>query len=286
MCRFLVYVGSPVVVSDLITEPSNSLIHQSFHSEEREEPLNGDGFGMAWYVPELSHAPGLFRSISPAWSNRNLLRLAHVTRTHCLLAHVRAASSELSVAEVNCHPFTHGPLSFMHNGDVAGFHAHRRALMGKLSQAAYDVVEGSTDSEFLFAYFLDHWRTLRDEHDGAARLASAMQKTIADTVAFTRAHAGETPSYLNMAVSDGEHAVISRFTTDAPENAESLHVHTGKVYRCHDGVCLMEEPTDGHGAIIVSSERLSDDPGWETIPANHLVVVRSDRNVQISPIAT
>jgi len=284
MCRFLLYVGSPVAVADLITEPANSLIHQSFYSEEREEPLNGDGFGIAWYVPELSHAPGLFRSISPAWSNRNLLRLSHLTQTHCLLAHVRAASNEMSVSEVNCHPFTPGPLGFMHNGDVAGFHAHRRTLMHKLSEAAYAVVEGSTDSEFLFAYLLDHWRALRNDHDGAARLASAMQKTIADIVAFARSHSGGAPSYLNMAVSDGIHAVVSRFTTDTPEHAESLHIHTGKVYRCRDGACIMEEPAHGQGAVIVSSERLSEDPGWEVVPPNHLVVVRGDRNVELSPI--
>ena len=120
MCRFALYLGSPILVSSLITEPSNSIIHQSFHSHERKEPLNGDGFGLAWYVPELTDEPSLFKDVSPAWNNANLLQLARVTRTPCLLAHVRAASPGLSVSRLNCHPFARGPFAFMHNGTAAG----------------------------------------------------------------------------------------------------------------------------------------------------------------------
>lgn len=92
MCRFVLYHGPPITLGSLVTEPENSLIHQSYQSRERAEPLNGDGFGLAWYAPELSAAPALFRSISPAWNNANLLSLARVVRSHCILAHVRAAT--------------------------------------------------------------------------------------------------------------------------------------------------------------------------------------------------
>ncbi len=46
MCRFLAYRGAPIAMSKLLYEPKNSLIHQSYHAQEREEPLNGDGFGV------------------------------------------------------------------------------------------------------------------------------------------------------------------------------------------------------------------------------------------------
>ena len=68
MCRFALYLGSPIRISSLITDPVNSIIHQSFHSHEREEPLNGDGFGLAWYVPELTDEPAIFKDVSPAMS--------------------------------------------------------------------------------------------------------------------------------------------------------------------------------------------------------------------------
>jgi hypothetical protein len=51
MCRFTLYLGPPITLGSLLTEPSHSLIKQSFQSREREEPLTGDGFGVAFYVP-------------------------------------------------------------------------------------------------------------------------------------------------------------------------------------------------------------------------------------------
>jgi predicted glutamine amidotransferase len=81
MCRFIVYVGEPITLDALITLPRNSLIHQSIKAEEFEERLNGDGFGIAWYAHAVSDEPALFRSVSPAWSNRNLQRLAKVVQS-------------------------------------------------------------------------------------------------------------------------------------------------------------------------------------------------------------
>ncbi|MEK9660225.1 MAG: hypothetical protein VW644_00555 [Alphaproteobacteria bacterium] len=76
MCRFLVYKGREILMSDLLTRADHSLIMQSYHARERAEPLNGDGFGVGWYVPQVDPTPGVFVSTSPAWSNRNLHRLA------------------------------------------------------------------------------------------------------------------------------------------------------------------------------------------------------------------
>ena len=63
MCRFVLYLGPELTLDTLITKPSHSLIHQSTHATERREPLNGDGFGLAWYVPSISAEPARFRSI-------------------------------------------------------------------------------------------------------------------------------------------------------------------------------------------------------------------------------
>lgn len=274
-----------MVLSHLLTEPSNSLIHQSFHSEEREEPLNGDGFGLAWYVPHLTHHPGTFRSISPAWSNRNLAHLAQVTQSGCILAHVRAASEGLTVSESNCHPFVHGPFSFMHNGDVADFRSRRRELMAQLSDASFHVIEGTSDSEYVFGLFLDCWHKLAQaELDPAPRMAQALTQSIHIIKAQAPTGDDVDACYLNIAISDGMHAVVSRYTTGDIKYAESLHLHCGKTYQCIDGVCSMQEAQDGMGAVIVSSEKLSDDPGWQTIAPNTLVVVHNDRQVTLQEL--
>src|SRR5215831_18459952 len=168
MCRFVIYLGPEITVSSLVTEPSHSLINQSFNAEEREEPLNGDGFGVAWYAHALSETPALFKDISPAWNNQNLLSVARVVRSDCILAHVRAASSDLPVTQLNCHPFVWQELAFMHNGDLGGFREMRRAIIELLSDDAFAWVKGSTDSEHIFALFIDHYA--KTPGDGAGKL--------------------------------------------------------------------------------------------------------------------
>ena len=124
MCRLLAYMGTPVIIDKLLYQPKNSLIHQSIHARELEEPLNGDGFGIGWYAKEITNEPVSFVSVHPAWSNRNLRNLAPRIRTDCLIAHVRAASVG-EVSESNCHPFQYKDILMVHNGGVEKFLRHQ-----------------------------------------------------------------------------------------------------------------------------------------------------------------
>ncbi len=283
MCRFTFYLGPPITLSALITEPAHSLIRQSFSAKEREEPLNGDGFGVAFYVPQLSGEPALFRSISPAWSNANLLHLARVTRSSCVLAHVRAATQGLPVTETNCHPFTYGSFALVHNGDIGGFRRLRRHLLNELSETTFNAIQGTTDSEHLFALFLEAYRPPPSPDQTADAMLAALSAAIRRLFALAREHGVEEPSYLNVAVSDGQRGVVSRVTSGAPEHADSLYLHTGRRYTCEGGVCRMLDPLAGESTVIVSSERLSDDPGWQPIPVNHLLLIRENRRTELVP---
>jgi predicted glutamine amidotransferase len=270
MCRFTLYLGKPILLSSLVTEPSHSLIHQSFHSHEREEPLNGDGFGIAWYAPSISPSPAAFRSLTPAWSNRNLLDLARVVQSPCILAHVRAATQQIQVSEANCHPFTRGRYAFMHNGDIGGFRELRRALLTELSAEAFDGIQGSTDSEHLFALLWDELRAAAADRPVDV-MSRALRSAVARIVGLTRRYSPAEHSYLNVALTDGDSAVVCRFTTDDPDHADSLYLNQGRRYVCEDGLCRMIQPEDGHGAVLVSSEPLSEEPGWTKIPVNTLI---------------
>jgi predicted glutamine amidotransferase len=276
MCRFVVYLGPEITVSSLVTEPSHSLIHQSFMSHEREEPLNGDGFGVAWYVHALSGLPAVFKDITPAWNNQNLLNVARVVKSDCILAHVRAASSGLPVTQLNCHPFVWNDLAFMHNGDLGGFRDLRRALIGRLSDEAFGWIKGSTDSEHIFALYIDHYRTAPGE--GASRLEAAMQATIESLKSLRAELPARAEAYLNLAVTDGHSAVVSRIASD--ESPESLYFIGGRQYDCVDGVCTMRP---GHGnAVLVASEPLSRDEGWTPVPANHLLTIDARRTPRLT----
>jgi predicted glutamine amidotransferase len=282
MCRFAAYLGEEIAIDSLVTLPANSIIHQSHHSHERVEPLNGEVFWLAWYADWRADAPAIFRSVTPAWNNQNLLNIARVTKSRCVFAHVRAASPGLPVTELNCHPFAWGPLAFMHNGFIGDFQRIRRALTARLSETAYAAVKGSTDSEHLFGLFIDHWRGLADEADPAERLAAAMQATITQAAALAAAAGVDAMSLLNLAVTDGERAVVSRYTNRPAEPANSLYVHTGQRYVCEGDVCRMVGGE--RGAVMVCSEPLSQGPGWRPVPVNHLVVVDADLAVTLRPL--
>lgn len=284
MCRFLIYLGPPLALSQLVTEPTHSLIRQSFRSAEREEPLNGDGFGVAWYVPELSPKPALFRSITPAWSNQNLLHLARVTVSPCILGHVRAASPGLAVTETNAHPFVWDRYAFMHNGEIAAFKRIERALLDRLAPEPFRAIEGTTDSEHLFALFLEH--ALRaPQRRGPEALADALEAALRDLKELLAEAEVEAATTLNLALSDGECFVACRYSTGALDGAPSLHLHAGRRFVCEDGTCRMVDPEpDGH-AVVVSSEPLGDDPGWQVVAPGDLVLVSAEREVTIRPIA-
>lgn len=284
MCRFIAYLGEPITLESLVVRPRNSLINQSIDAQEFEERLNGDGFGLAWYARDVCDEPALFRSVTPAWSNLNLLSMARVVKSDAILAHVRAASPGMIVTEANCHPFSSGSFAFMHNGHVGDFARIRRPLRRALHDSAYDKIQGSTDSEHLFAMFLERLAQAK-QADASERIAAALESTIQDVLALVRDHGTGDVSYLNLAVTDGHSLVATRFTDGPAEDALSLYLHRGRRYVCDGDVCHMQPASAGQSSIMVCSERLSDEPGWQPIPVNHMVVARPDRSAELRPIA-
>jgi len=282
MCRFVLYMGPEITLDVLTTRPTNSIIHQSFQSRLRKEPLNGDGFGIAWYVPEVSPKPAQFRSIQPAWNNVNLLHLARVSRSPVILAHVRAATEGTGVSEANCHPFTAGRFAFMHNGSVADFGRLKRRISQWLSDESYSWIQGTTDSEHLFAFFYDQLSRCKSA-DETETMANALEATIAEVVALTTKAEAKGNSHLNLAVSDGTRAVVSRYATGDAESP-SLYTSTGKQCVCEDGVCRMIQGGDRPSTVIVASEPLNDEPEWEPVPHNHLLLIYPDRSMHVRAI--
>jgi len=280
MCRFTLYLGPPIRLATLLTEPSHSLIHQSFRSLERSEPLNGDGFGLAWYAPRLTPQPALFHAITPAWNHRNLGSIARGVASPCVLAHVRAASSGSEVSLPNCHPFGHGRFTFMHNGHVGGFRRVRRRLLESLADEAFDAVRGTTDTEHLFGVFVDE--ALRSgsplpspgaDGKSADELARNLSAAIQRVLGLVREHGGQEPSYLNVAVADGSRAVVTRFSNDPAEGPETLYVLQGELYEPAGRAFVDRRKDDEGNAVVVASERLTEDPRWGAVPPNTMLLL-------------
>lgn len=294
MCRFTLYLGPPVRLSTLLTEPEHSLIHQSYHSRERSEPLNGDGFGIGWYAPRLWHEPALFHQITPAWNNRSLQSIARVVASPCIMAHVRAASPGSEVNLANCHPFGYGGYLLMHNGHVGAFRRVRRRLLETLSDEAFNVVKGSTDTELLFAVFVDE--IIRNgcpvepggegahEGWGAMELARRLSDAIARVVETVEEDGGGEPSFLNVAVADGHHVAVCRFDTDPGQSPETLYLLNGEMYEPAGRRFPARRTEDEGEAMVVSSERLTDDPRWRPVPPASMVVLDRHASPRILPM--
>jgi glutamine amidotransferase len=282
MCRLMAYMGTPIIIDKLLYQPKNSLVNQSINAKELEEPLNGDGFGIGWYVRDLNFEPVTFVSVHPAWSNRNLRNLAPKIQTDCFIAHVRAASVG-EVSESNCHPFQYKNILMMHNGGVEQFGNIKRKIREPLTDELYNWIKGQTDSEHIFAYLLN---SLFKNHKTLS--AEAVVDAFEDTFKYLKQLMAENgikeEAYLNMVVTNGLFVVGTRYCTDPKEEPLTLYHSEGSRYVVEDGVTHMMAPADNDHAVLIVSEKLSDDKDWTLIPANHFVIVENSGNVRIRPI--
>ena len=94
----------------------------------------------------------MFRSIEPAWNDRNLREIVRPRHARALFfAHIRASIGS-AVQQTNCHPFRHGRWLFMHNGFIAEFPKVKRDLAMAVDPSLYADIAGQTDTEVLFTW--------------------------------------------------------------------------------------------------------------------------------------
>lgn len=284
MCRFIAYMGTPLVLNELILKPTNSLINQSVHARESSTVLNADGFGVGWYSKELDEKPGLFRSIQPAWNDENLKYLASKIRSKCIFAHARAASLG-HVSQDNCHPFHYDKFLFMHNGDILGFDKIKRVLRRNLSDESYKIIQGQTDSEHFFALLMDNFlkSNLVFNEKTAAEI---LIKSINEVEMMKKAQHILEPTLLNAVITDGEHIVAVRYLSNLTAKPNSLYYAVGEKYECAEGVSDIKKGGEyKHNVIIVTSEPLNDKhEQWHEIPLNHVLIVGKDLSMSIKSI--
>ncbi|KAM5444060.1 glutamine amidotransferase subunit [Microsporum ferrugineum] len=304
MCRFLVYKGrNDILLSKLITEPSHSILTQSYDCRLRldtRRPVNGDGFGVGFYTsPELGPDPCIFTSTLPAWNCDNLERIASKTCSSLVFAHVRA-TTEGSLAENNCHPFQHNTLMWMHNGNLGGWYHIKRPLGDSLANKWYLGVKGGTDSEWAFALFLDLMEkegvdpsSAPEGGFGPELLRGVMTKTIRKINEFIAAIPKEyamtdleVRSLLNFAVTDGHSVICTRYVSSKTDEAASLYFSSGTKWKEGKvkGDFKMERHDKGADIVLVASEPLTfERHNWVTVPTNSILTIHKQK-VLIHPI--
>jgi predicted glutamine amidotransferase len=256
MCRLVAYTGEPILLENLVVTPQRSLVHQSMQADEAKVTTNGDGFGLGWYTSDVDaagvpQAPAIYREVTPAWSDENLLSLCAAVRSPLFFAHVRATTGT-AVARHNCHPFRYGKYLFMHNGQIGDYAKVRRELESSLPDHLYAHRRGATDSELMFLL------TVAKIEAGAAPLA-AMTAMLKDVRAKMQARVIKTALRFTAVLSDGESLFVMRYASDG--KPPSLYV------------CLCE------GGTVVASEPLHDRdtpscPEWTPVALEAGMIVR------------
>ncbi|MGW7520469.1 ergothioneine biosynthesis protein EgtC [Streptomyces sp. NPDC054796] len=251
MCRHLAYLGPPVSLASLVTEPARGLYEQSWAPRrQRHGTVNADGFGLGWY-PQRGPAqgpdgdgaapPARYRRAVPIWADPNLPDLARALHSTAVVAAVRDATAGTAQDETAAAPYANGPWLFSHNGAVPDWQRLPDDLGIRLDAATLLGLESRCDSALLWA--LLHARLVAGEPPGEA-LAHLTR----------RVRAVRPGARLNFLLSDG---------------------HTVAATRCGDTLFHRSGP----GSVLVASEPDAAD-GWREVRADSvLLATRSDITV-------
>ena len=271
MCRWMAWLGQPVLIEELLFKTKHGIVDQSLHARMGAEPTNGDGFGLGWYGSGAG--PALYHSVAPAWADPNLRELASHIESPLFMVHVRAAIGS-PVQQTNCHPFRDGDWLFVHNGYIADFHLLRRELMLAIDPDRFADVSGSTDTEVVFHVAL----TLGLKEDPIG----AMERTIGLIEATASRLGIANPVQGSFGISDGDSLWAVRYASDGKPRSLFASADPESIRRLHPENERFRRLTADDRVIV--SEPFSDLPGvWHEIPPSTAVTVRRGGVLESQP---
>jgi glutamine amidotransferase len=294
MCRILAYLGEPLCVRSLLFDTDRSLVRQSYSPRMMHTFLNLAGFGMSAWDPRSLRPdePFIYHATTLPSFDRNLRRLSAKLEPTCLVAHVRGTtySGESAVAETNLHPFTFPGTQVVlaHNGHLRQFARMRYALLEHVRPELAQHIEGTTDSEWIYALVLSQ---LADPYGlpGTRELADATAGALRILRTVRAAHGIDISSPVNLCVSTGRSLVATRLSFDygwyPPEDEMletdlpfvSLWYAIGGEYAEQDGGWQMTA-ADPPRSLIIASEPLTEDLStWLEVPEYSMLTAERTR---------
>ena len=248
MCRLAAYLGPETSLKHIVFDTNHSLEKQAWQPRElREAKLNADGFGIGWYNENAQI--GRYRQTLPIWSDPNFHDLCNSLQRSLWLCYIRAATPGIGTSLENTQPFHYQSWQFLHNGYINNFH---ESIRGKIRQLLHSetesLIQGSTDSEYLFALILHFFNQ-------SSNMITALQ----DTFCQLEKWLGKERALLNVMLSDGVQIIASS------------HAINGLCPTLYYGNNIEGFPK--HSQLIVS-ERLNDDPHWQEIKSHQIIRLR------------
>ena len=255
MCRLLAYMGTEISLYDLILKPQHSLEKQAWEPRElKETKLNADGFGFSWYKED--NQIGLYRQSYPIWNDANLKDISQTLKQKLFFAMVRSATVGLGMGISNTQPFIHQQWMYQHNGYIFDFAKDFRGQSRHLLSEKYEnIIQGNTDSEYIFALLMHHLQQSNDP-------VTALTQTFNDIEQLVKG----ARCLLNITLTDGDTLYASK------------HALNGECPSLHYGHSIKEFPV---GSQIIASEALNDDPNWQSVDDHSLIIIKPDVDIEI-----
>jgi glutamine amidotransferase len=302
MCRVVGYLGRPIALSSILYATDSSLARQAYSPRMMATFLNLAGFGMAaWDPASVSpDEPFTYRVTTLPVFDPNLRSLSEKLAPSCLLAHVRGVTYDEDevVSQQNIHPFRHRgvKVTLAHNGRLREFGRMKPDLAAHVRPDLARQVEGTTDSEWIYALLLSQ---LADPFGlpGAAELAEATISTLS-IIRDVRARNGiDISSPANLFVSTGRSLVATRFSFDYgwyPDDDQlletdlpyvSLWYTLGDDYRERDGEWAMVGEGMPSSLMIASEPLTSNTSTWLEAPEYSILTASLEDEVLTAEIA-
>jgi len=210
----------------------------------------------------------VFKSIEPAWNDRNLRELSGSIRSGLVFAHIRA-STGTPVQQTNCHPFRHGHWLWMHNGSITRFHDVKRDLLLAVDPSLYLDMEGSTDSEAFF--FLALTFGLEDDPPAAVAQAVGFIEDVG------RRNGIENPIQMTVATTDGTTVWGFRYSTEGKSRSLFYSTLVEQLREQHPEMAILGEVSDETRLVV--SEPLGDLEGaWNPVPEASYGIVQEGQD--------
>lgn len=259
MCRLLGYLGANIQLDHLLYKPEHSLIVQSYLPREMTSGVvNADGLGIGWYHAERDVIPFTYKSTLPIWNETNLPELSRYVESGCVLGYVRSATPGQALDMSNCQPFRSDRILFIHNGYIDKFRKTLyRPIRDRLTDLVYQSINGTTDSEHIFALLINEIDTQPN-----STVEQALKSTLITLVELAQAH--QVSFRANVIISNGHRLVASRYAygTLAP----TLY-------------WLRDDPAYPNAVIIASEPLFAGN--WNSLPNNSILSVGEDLEVHI-----
>lgn len=258
MCRILGYLGLQIPLNRLVLEPEHSLLVQSYKPKELDNAvLNGDGFGLGWHGSTAGDDPFVYQNILPMWNDRNLDDLCRHIQSKNFAVNLRSATAKMPIDLSNCQPFRHKDILFVHNGLIENFfESMQRPMREKLCNAAYQKIQGLTDSEHIFALLVHHLET-----EPGLDLAEALKRTMLEIIELAEQKDGRVAA--NIILTTGERMVALRY--DNRQKSPSFYL-------------LKNAPSFPDSVILTSEPPFEGD--WQTYNPGEIVSIERDLHVK------